>query len=178
MSETSGQLATEVRTLANNYRSWKTEAAAHRKDMASLSEALRQGDARMAESVSRNAKAQLEVSSKTLGNVENFRKENDRLLERMGAAGEEFLDALRQESGRIRRWTVPALAAALVLAVPAFAAVGAYAQSEFRIFRPYDDTKGWKQGVWERHGEQVKACMLESRRENKAVRCSFDVEYF
>ncbi|MDE0175199.1 MAG: hypothetical protein OXI80_02220 [Caldilineaceae bacterium] len=176
VSETSAQLATQVQTLTNNYRSWKSEAAAHRKDMASLSEALLQGDARMAESVSRNAEAQQTISAKTHRTVERFAEENDRLLEHVGAAREDFLDALRAEAGRVRRWVVPALSAALVLAVPSFAAMGGYAQSQFGIFDAYDDTNGWKQFVWDRHGERVRACLLRSEQTGKVLACQLRVD--
>ena len=176
VSETSGKLAAEVRTLSSNYRNWKDEAAAHRKDMASLSGALLRGDARMAESVSENAAAQLEISLKTLGSVEKFSRENDRLLERMGTAGEELLDALREEAGRIRRWAVPSLSAALVAAVLSFPVLGGYAQSELGFFDPYDGTNGWKQLVWERHGEGVKECLLESERAGKVLGCRLRVD--
>ena len=72
---------------------------------------------------------------------------------------------------------MPALAAALVLAAPSFAVVGAVGQSEFGVFDPYDDTRGWKQGVWDHHGKQVKDCMRKSMRANQVIGCSFDVEY-
>ena len=170
------QLASKTGTLSDNYEGWATGSEALRKEMASLSGALLQGDARMAESVAKNAEAQQTISAKTHRTVERFAEENDRLLERVGAAREDFLDALRQEAGRIRRWTVPALSAALVLAVPSFAAMGGYAQSQFGIFDAYDDTKGWKQFVWDRHGERVRACLLRSEQTGRVLACGLRVD--
>ena len=106
------RLASKTGSLADRYRDWTEGSEALGKEMATLSGVLLQGDARMAESVSRNAEAQEKLSAKTLGIVERFAGENDRLLERVGAAREDFVDALRAEAGRARRWTVPALAAA------------------------------------------------------------------
>ena len=176
MREVLERLASKTETLSDSYENWATGSEAHRKEMASLSGALRQGDARMAESVAKNAEAQQEISTKTHRTVERFAEENDRLLERMGAAREDFLDALRQEAGRVRRWTVPALSAALVLAVPSFAAMGGYAQSQFGVFDAYDDTNGWKRFVWDRHGERVRGCLLRSERTGKVVDCRLRVD--
>ena len=176
VSETSGRLAAEVRTLSSNYRNWKDEATAHRKDMASLSGALLQGDARMAESVSENAAAQLEISSKTLGTVQKFSRENDRLLERMGAAGEELLGALREEAGRIRRWTVPSLSAALVVVALSFPVLGAWSQSRIGVFAAYDDTGGLKQAVWDRQGKLIEECIDASRDHGRPVGCRLRID--
>ena len=65
----------------------------------------------------------------------------------------------------------------MALAAPSFVVVGAVGQSEFGVFDPYDDTLGWKKGVWARHGLQVKKCMRDSLRTSQVIRCSFDVEY-
>ena len=170
------QLASKTGTLSDHYRGWATGSEALRKEMESLSGALLQGDARMAESVAKNAEAQQTISAKTHRTVERFSEENARLVERMGAAREDFLDALREEAGRARRWTVPALSAALVLAVPSFAAMGGYAQSQFGVFDAYDDTNGWKQFVWDRHGGQVRACLLRSERTGKVLACQLRVD--
>ena len=178
MNECSRAVASEAGRLANNYREWTAGVAAHRQEMAALSNDLRQGGARMEKSVTRSLDAQRDISLKILGSVENFRGENESFLKRFAAGGEKVLGAIRRERKAVRRWTVPALSAALVVAVPSFAAVGALVQKEFRFFEPYDDTRGWRQGVWESHGEQVKACMLESWRTEKAVRCAFDVRHF
>ncbi|MDE0460739.1 MAG: hypothetical protein OXI15_25915, partial [Chromatiales bacterium] len=83
----------------------------------------------------------------------------------------------RLEWTRTRRWTLPALAIALVLAAPSFGVVGAVVQSEYGLFERYDDTGGWKDGVWDRHGQKVKNCMLKSWRAEQVIRCSFDVKY-
>ena len=50
-------------------------------------------------------------------------------------------------------------------------------QSEYGVIEPYDDTLGWKEVVWKRHGEQVRDCMQNSMRTRQVIRCSFDVEY-
>ncbi len=175
-SEVCEQLASETATLANNYRNWTSEAAAHREGMASLSQEIRQGGAGMRESVAKNTEAQLEISVKTLGNAEKFSRENGRFLKRFEANGDALLETVRREWAATRRWAVPALSAALILAVPSFAAVGALAQSEFRVFEPSDETDGWKQFVWDRHGERVRACLVESWRAEKVLGCRLRVD--
>ena len=170
------RLASKTGTLSDHYENWATGSEALRKEMESLSGALRQGGAEIRKSVNENAQAQQRISAKTHRTVERFGEENDRLVERMGAAREDFLDALRAEAGRVRRWTVPALSAALVLAVPSFAAMGGYAQSQFGVFDAYDDTNGWKQFVWDRHGERVRACLLRSEQTGKVLACGLRVD--
>ncbi|MCY4548079.1 MAG: hypothetical protein OXC28_06915 [Defluviicoccus sp.] len=172
------ELTSKTQALADRYEAFTTESKAHRTAIAALSRDLRDGGADLRESVTKNRQAQFAILERTLGNVREFKEQNDGFLERLDESGEALLEAIRREWTATRRWAVPALAAALVLAVPSFAVVGAYAQSEFRIFRPYDETRGWRQGVWESHGETVKNCMLESLRTKRVVRCGFDVEYF
>ena len=176
VNERSRAVASEARSLAKSYESWREEAALHRHEMSALSKSLRDGGDKMGESVSKTAKSQLDISRRILGNVENFRGENDRFLERFAAGGEEVLGAIRRERKAVRRWTVPALSAALVMAVLSFPVLGSYAQSQFGVFDPYDDTNGWKQLMWDRHGGRVKACLIESERAGKVLRCGLRVD--
>ena len=169
-------VASEARTLAKSYESWRTEAALHRHEMAALSKSLREGGDKMGESVSKTARSQLDISTRILGNVESFRGENESFLKRFAAGGEEVLGALRRERKAVRRWTVPALSAALVMAVLSFPVMGGYAQSQFGVFDAYDDSNGWKQLMWERHGGRVKACLIESERRGKILRCELRVD--
>ena len=85
------------------------------------------------------------------------------------------LEEVRREWTWTRRWTLPALALALVLAAPSFVFAGALVQSEFGVLEPYDDTGGWKEEVWKLYGEPVQDCMLDSRRTRQVIECSFDV---
>ncbi len=125
----------------------------------------------------RNAAAQRAAAEQTSGNVEKLSEAGITFLERFDAGSRDALEGYRREWKRTRRWTVPALALALVLSAPSFAVVGAVGQSEVGAFDPYDDTQGWKQGVWERYGKQVQGYMLKSLRTKDDVRCSFDVVY-
>ena len=174
--ECSRAVASEARALAKSYESWRKEAALHRHEMAALSKSLSEGGDKMGESVSRTADAQRGISLKILGSVESFRGENESFLERFAAGGEEVLGAIRRERKAVRRWTVPALSAALVVAVVSFPVLGLYAQSQFGVLDAYDDTNGWKQLMWERHGGRVKACLIESERAGKVLRCGLRVD--
>ena len=62
---------------------------------------------------------------------------------------------------------MPSLSAALAAAVLSFPVMGGYAQSQFGVFDAYDDSNGWKQLMWERHGGRVKECLIESERSGK-----------
>lgn len=176
MNECSRAVASEAGRLANNYKEWTAGVAAHRQEMAALSQDLRQGGARMEKSVTRSLDAQRDISLKILGNVESFRGENESFLKRFAAGGEKVLGAIRRERKAVRRWTVPALSAALVATVLSFPVMGGYAQSQFGVFDAYDDSNGWKQLMWERHGGQVKECLIESERRGKVLRCELRVD--
>ena len=110
-------------------------------------------------------------------NVAQFATTGSAFLQEFVVARGHALREARQEWTRIRRWTVPALAIALVIAVPLFVVAGALGQGEFGFFDPYDDTGGWKQGVWELYGEPIQDCMLDSRRTKQVISCSIDVDY-
>ena len=174
--ERSKQLKSEIAALANHYGEWKTEAAAHRKDMAALARVIRDGDAGMRESVANNAEAQLELSLKTLANVEKFGNENDRFLKRFQAGGEELLEALRGEAAGIRRWVAPSLSAALVAVGLSFPVLGAWTQSRLGMFEAYDGTGGLKRQVWDRHGAFIEECIDASRDDGKPVRCQLHID--
>ena len=170
------ELASGNRERTDHYKAWTGEAAVHRQEMATLSEDLRSSGADMRESVTKNAKAQLDISVRTLGNVREFKTQNDRFLERFDEGGKELLGAIQREWTATRRWTVPAMAAAMVVVALSFPVLGAWAQSELGVFDAYDDTKGWKQFVWDRHGERIKGCILASRRTGKAIGCGLQVD--
>lgn len=176
MNECSRAVASEAGRLANNYKEWTAGVAAHRQEMAALSQDLRQGGARMEKSVTRSLDAQRDISLKILGNVESFRGENESFLKRFAAGGEKVLGAIRRERKAVRRWTVPSLSAALAAAVLSFPVLGGYAQSQFGVFDAYDDSNGWKQLMWERHGGQVKECLIESERRGTVLRCELRVD--
>lgn len=175
-NERSAKFESATRALANQYRDWTDQAATLQQEMAALSKVLRDSVDRMRESVNNNAKAQLDISVRIRGNVREFKTENDRFLARFDAGGQELLETVRREWTATRRWTVPALSAALVVAVMSFPVLGGYAQSRFGVFDPYDETSGWGQFVWDRHGAEVRACLLRSERTGKVVGCRLQVD--
>ena len=183
----SSELGAVKQDLAKYYEDWTAEAKTSLAEMKALSKRLDAGDhmvtrleksiepwtERMEKSIGANSTAQRDAAERTAGNVTRF-----------ATTGSEFLTKLDGVMGKalkdltlIRRWTLPALAIALVLAAPSFVVVGAVVQNEFGIIEPSDDTHGWKQEVWDRHGKQVHDCMVDSYRTKQAIRCSFDVEY-
>ena len=187
----SSELGAVKQELATHYKSWTDEAKASLEEMKALSKRLDAGDhmvtrleksigpwtERMEKSIGENSAAQLAAAGKTAGNVAQFATMSDQFIRDFAATRGMALREARQEWTRIRRWTVPALAIALVLAAPSFGVVGAVVQSEHGLFERYDDTGGWKDAVWDRHGKQVRDCMLKSWRAEQVVRCSFDVKH-
>lgn len=187
----SAELEAVKQELAKYYGEWISAATVYRREMNTLWGRLDQGDHmvtrldgvigswadKMLEALRSNADAQRTAAEQTTGNLRKLTETGDAFLKRFDAGGKEVVEAFRREWKRTRRWTVPALAVALVLAAPSFAVVGAVGQSEFGVFEPYDDTLGWKRGVWKRHGRQVKACLLEAGETGRPVKCSFDVTY-
>ena len=187
----SSELGALKQELAKYYGRWTAAFEPVLGQMATLSERLDAGDhmvtrfekqARswteaMAKSMGRNAAEQRAAAEQTSGNVGKLAEAGDAFLERFDAGSREALAFFRREWRSTRRWTVPLLAAALVLAAPSFAVLGAMGQREFVVFKPYDDTNGWKEGVWKRHGMQVKGCLLLAQEKKGVERCIFDVTY-
>ena len=191
LDERSSDLKAVKKKLAENYEDWTAEAKTSLGEMKALSKRLDAGDhmvtrlegsiglwtERMEQSIGANSAAQRDAAAKTADNVAQLATTGSKFLKDFDTARGKALKEAGQEWTRIRRWTLPALAAALVLAAPSFAVVGAVGQSEFGVFEPYDDTRGWKDGVWNRYGKQVQDCMRNSYRTRQVIRCSFDVEY-
>ncbi len=191
LGKRSSELGAVKQELAGYYREWIAEARTSLGEMRALSKRLDAGDhmvtrletsigpwtERMEESIGANSAAQRDAAAKTADNVDKLAMTGFRFLQEFGTARGDALKEARQEWTRIRRWTLPALAIALVIAAPLFVFAGALGQSEFGVFAPYDDTGGWKQGVWERHGQKVKDCMLKSWRAGEVVTCSFDIRH-
>ena len=189
LDERSSELKEVKQDLATYYGEWIAEAKTSLAEMKALSERLDAGDHmvtrleksigpwtdQMEKSIGANSAAQSDAAEKTAGNVEQLATTGSQFLKEFETVRGEALKDARQEWTRIRRWTVPALAIALVLAAPLFVFAGALGQSEFGVFDPYDDTGGWKEEVWKLYGEPVQDCMLDSRRTRQVIGCSFDV---
>ena len=84
----------------------------------------------------RRTRAPINTAEKTAGNVEQLATTGTTFLSDFDMARRKALKEARQEWTRIRRWTVPALAIALVLAAPLFVVAGAVGQSEFGVLEP------------------------------------------
>ena len=189
LDERTSALEAVKQELATYYGQWTEAAVTYGRAMNTLSKRLDAGDnmvtrlegliepwtARMEAGVAENAEAQREYHATAVSSIQKLTGASDTFLERFDTVGEEALAGFRREWTRTRRWTMPALA--LVLAMPSFAVLGAYGQRDLEVFTPHDDTRGWKQGVWDLHGSQVKECMLESKRTKGVFKCSFDVTY-
>ena len=189
LDERSSELKTVKQELATYYEDWTAEAKTSLAEMKALSERLDAGDHmvtrlegsigpwtdQMEKSIGANSAAQLAAAEKTAGNVTQLATTGTEFLKAFATARGAALKEARQEWTRIRRWTVPALALALVLAAPLFVFAGALGQSEFGVFDPYDDTGGWKEEVWKLYGEPIQDCMLDSKRTTQVIKCSIDV---
>ena len=183
----SSELAAVKQELARYYGTWISEAKASRGEMQALSARLDAGDHMVARlerlqeewtdrtgtALDENAAAQRASAEQTSGAAKRLEKAGAAFLKRFDEGRSEVRAAIRRESTWTRRWTTPAL----VLAMPLLLFAGAVGQNEYGLIKRYDDTGGWKDGVWNRYGEQVKDCMLESWRTEQAIRCSFDVKH-
>ena len=190
----SSELKAVKEELATNYGNWTAEAKAGRAEtktslakMKTLSERLDAGDHmvtrleglqkgwtdQMVESIGENSAAQRDAAEKTAGNVEQLATTGTEFLKEFAIARAAALKEARQEWTRIRRWTLPALA----LAALSFLVVGAVGQSEFGVFDPYDDTGGWKEGVWKLYGTPIQDCVREARRTGQVIECRINVKY-
>ena len=187
-------LATVKQELAGYYKNWTDSSADFRRDINALSERLGEGDG-IVKRIRREQDAWTGIASQVLEtNAEAHRRAGEEVSANAGKlaqAGNAFLHDLRvlrtdilvglekeQESADRwrRRWAMPGLTALFLLAAPTFLAMGAFGQSELGVFDAYDDTRGWKQFVWDRHGEQVRDCMIQSRRTGKVVGCRLKVD--
>ena len=191
LNRRSSELGAVKQELATYYGDWTAEAKTSLAEMKKLSERLNAGDHmvtrleesigpwtdQMVKSIGANSAAQRDAAEKTAGNVKQLATTGTEFLKAFATARGAALKEARQEWTRIRRWTVPALALALVLAAPSFVVVGAVGQSEFGVIEPYDETLGWKEEVWNRHGKQLRNIMQESMRTGQVIKCSFDVKY-
>ena len=189
LDQRSKDLQAVKQDFATYYEKWTAEAKTGLAEMKALSKRFDAGDhmvtrledsigpwtEQMEESIGANSAAQRDAAEKTAGNVEQLAATVTEFLKEFAKARGAALKEARQEWTRIRRWTVPALAIALVFAAPSFLVLGAVGQSEFGVLDPYDDTGGWKEEVWKLYGEPVQDCMLESRRTRQVIGCSFDV---
>ena len=114
-----------------------------------------------------NAAAQRTAAKQTSDALEELASARTTFLEDFAEGRKAALAEVRREWTWTRRWTVPALAIALVLAAPLFVFAGALGQSEFGVFDPYDDTGGWKEEVWKLYGKPIQDCMLDSMRTSR-----------
>ena len=187
----STELQAVKQEIAKYYREWTAGAVTYRREMATLSKRLGEGEnlvarvekavgpwtTRIEKSLDDNAKAQELAAALTSGNVQQLTESGSAFLESFGTTWEGALEDFRAEWRRTRRWSVPVMAAVLVLMVPVLPVIGALGQSKLGVFAPYDDTGNWKQTVWERHGKQVKKCLEEALDSTDPVHCSFEARW-
>ena len=124
-----------------------------------------------------NAAAQRTAAKQTSDALEELASARTTFLEDFAEGRKAALAEVRREWTWTRRWTAPALALALVLAAPLFVFAGALGQSEFGVFDPYDDTGGWKEGVWKLYGTPIQDCIRDSMRTGQAIECRINVKY-
>ena len=189
LGERSSELGAVKQDLATYYRSWTAQAKTSRAEMKTLSERLDAGDhmvtrleglqkgwtEQTGKAITENAAAQRAAAKQTSDALEELASARDPLLEDIAEGRKAALAEVRREWTWTRRWTLPALALALVLAAPLFGFAGALVQSEFGVLDPYDDTGGWKKEVWKLYGEPIQDCMLDSKRTTQVIKCSIDV---
>ena len=191
LNQRSLELGAVKQELATYYGNWTAKAKISLAEMKKLSKRLNAGDhmvtrleglqkgwtERMEKSIGANSAAQRDAAEKTAGNVKQLATTGTEFLKAFATARGAALKEARQEWTRIRRWTVPALAIALVLAAPLFVFAGALGQSEFGVFDPYDDTGGWKEAVWKRYGTPIQDCARDSMRTGQVIECRINVKY-
>ena len=191
LDQRSTDLQAVKQDLATYYRSWTAQAKTSRAKMETLSERLDAGDHMVTrleglqkgwtdqtgKAITENAAAQRAAAKQTSDALEELASARDTFLGDIAEGRKAALAEVRREWTWTRRWTLPALAIALVLAAPPFMVAGGVVQSEFGVLAPYDDTGGLKEGVWKRYGGEIEACLREARGTEQAIECSFDVKY-
>ena len=189
LEERSAELQAVKQDIVGYYEEWTAAARAYRQQMGGLTDRLREGGnlvsrvekaigpwtTRMEESLDKNARAQELAAALTSNNVQRLTEDGDAFLEKFGAAWRGALEDFRAEWRNTRRWTVPVLAAVLVVMVPTLTVVGAVGQSKVGVFAPHDDTGGWKHSFWMRHGDQIRACAGRALETDKTVECRIEV---
>ena len=187
----SAELQAVKQDIAGYYAEWTGAALAYRQEMAVLTNRLREGEnlvsrvekaigpwtVEIEHSLDKNAEAQRQAAARTSGAVQRLTESGDAFLEKFGAVWQGALEDFRQERRRTRRWSVPVLATVLALMVPALPVMGALGQSEFGFLSAYDDTNGWKDHVWDRHGRHVAGCMQKAARTGGSVKCNLKVDW-
>lgn len=185
------QLVEAKRELAVSCADWTETGTAFRREVSGLSERIDEGDrivvrlrgelASWTDSASQametQAAAQREAAEEATAKARELTGAGDALVRRFQVAASDATEGLRREGRRARRLAAPLLAVALLLCIPSFTLLGALGQSEFGLFEAYDDTRGWKQGVWDRYGKVIKNCARESERTGEAVDCPLRVSY-
>ena len=185
----SAELQAVKQDIVGYYKEWTGAALAYRREMTALTNRLEEGEnlvsrvekaigpwtVEIEHSLEKNAEAQRQAAERTSGAVQSLTESGDAFLEKFGAAWQGAVEDFRKEWRRTRRWSVPVLATVLALMTPALPVMGALGQSEFGFFSAYDDTNGWKDLVWEKHGERVAGCMQKAIRTKEPVKCNLEV---
>ena len=184
LNQRSSDLQAVKQDLATNYGDWTAEAKTlserlHKGDhMVTRLEGLQKGwTEQTGKVITDNAAAQRTAAKQTSDALEELASARTTFLEDFAEGRKAALAEVRREWTWTRRWTVPGLALALVLAAPSFVVVGAVGQSEFGVIEPYDETLGWKEVVWDRHGKQMRNCMQNSMRTGQVIECRINVKY-
>ena len=191
LNQRSLELKTVKQELATYYGDWTAKAKISLAEMKTLSKRLDAGDhmvtrleglqkgwtEQTGKVIAGNAAAQRTAAKQTSDALEELASARTTFLEDFAEGRKAALAEVRREWTWTRRWTVPGLALALVLAAPSFVVVGAVGQSEFGVIEPYDETLGWKEVVWDRHGKQMRNCMQNSMRTGQVIECRINVKY-
>ena len=186
----SAELQAVKQDIAGHYEKWTGAALAWRQEMAALTNRLSEGEnlvsrvekaigpwtVEIEHSLDRNAEAQRQAAARTSGAVQKLTESGDAFLEKFGAVWQGALGDFRKEWRRTRRWSVPVLATVLALMAPALPVMGALGQSEFGFFSAYDDTNGWKDLVWDKHGRHVAGCMQKALRSSEPIECVIEMQ--
>ena len=184
LGERSSELGAVKQELATYYEPWTAE-------MKTLTERLGAGDhmvtrleglqkgwtEQTATAITENAAAQRTAAKQTSDALEELASARTTFLEDIAKGRKAALEEIRREWTWTRRWTVPGLVLALVLAAPLFGFAGTLVQSEFGAFDPYDDTGGWKEAVWKRYGTPIQDCARDSMRTGQVIECRINVKY-
>ncbi len=187
----SAELQAVKQEIAGHYNKWTSAALVYQHEIVELTKRLKEGEILAARvekaigpwtveiehSLDKNAEAQRQAAERTSGTVQRLTENGDAFLEKFGAAWGGALEGFRAEWRRTRCWTVLVMAAALALMVPVLPVMGALGQSKLGIFPAYDDTKGWKDVIWEGHGQEVLACVLKAMETNRRVDCVIDIAW-
>ena len=165
-----GDALPDLRALAHSAAATPEALEALRAVVAPLAEAV-QGhtlESRSRQGFLSGLKVELEdmVKDARTALTQRFAKEAKHVREAL----DDHTAVVRRRHRRSRRFWL-GLAGAVLLGLLGSLAGGLWLQSRYDLLPAHDPTRGWRDGIWNDYGLQIKDCILEARDTGRTVNC-------